>query len=67
MNQNKEKISNGNKSFLPERASIINCCGEIITASIIKEVKLSKFYSLSADEAQDFQQGTISYSRKVCK
>ena len=32
---------------------IINCCGEIITASIIEEVKLSKFYLLSADEAQD--------------
>ena len=32
---------------------IINCCGEIITASVIEEVKLSKFYSLSADEAQD--------------
>ena len=32
---------------------LISCCGEVITEKIVKEIKDSKFYAISADEVQD--------------
>lgn len=45
-----------NASYLSNATQneLINCCGEVISDSIVEEVKKAKFFSIFADEAMDF-------------